>query len=827
MIALNVNAQVNWMESFVDLQRWNGDTAVFSVDSGLNLNDTIANQVVIWRYSSAADSATWRFSVAYDFMPSSSNHASFVLMSSTPDFWGDMDGYFVRVGGGSQRTISLIRRSGSSNSILFETTAQFLAKPNASVDVEIFRSSTGQWNMRVDTTSAGQWLNVGTLHDNTHTSSFFSGFACRYTVTRADKMSFGSIEVSGPSYSDAQPPIWENTKVFARDSVQLVFDRAVDAAAVNVYVDGTPCTVYHSKYLPEKISVSFPYKIPINQNVDLSVSGIESVIGVLMPNEVRQIIYRKAGSQDVVINELMVNPSPGLGYLPEHSYIELYNTSSLPVPLDDWQLQINQSHRRLPSYTLEPGAYVVLVREETLDDFPNHIPLLGISMAQNALTNSEGEVVLYTDNNVQIDGLRYQDSWYNHHSAVNGGWSLERKDAYASCSGEINWCASSSFQGGTPGQENASALRLDTLLNTSVSFLALPSDTVVGVHYDGSIVDDSSYWELDGVALDPVQISDRCIQMLLPFPIKAGNAHQLSNSGGVFDCVGGQLPDTTLTLVLPREPRTGDLIINELLPAPFERGVSFLELLNVCPDYLEINGLSVSQEFGVSSRRVMHQSRILSPGELLVVTPSVSKTVAMYPTHNSAVFAEHALPSMPNESGTIEVLSATGDRLDAVTYTSFMHSPFIRDSRGVSLERINPHRPSDEEANWTSASEKVGWGTPGAENSNTVKSELLGEFSLSPDVLRPNANGYDDVLHVHYNLKESGAIGTLSIFTASGQEVSAPYRYTLLQTNGVLSWDGRTNRSYIVAPGLYVAVLEVSTPSGKRLVFKDAFAVVH
>ena len=827
LVCFSLGAQVQWSEGFADLSHWNGDLDVFTADSGLHLTDSVANEVSLWRYSSAVDSATWRFSMSFEFMPSASNHASFHLMSSTPHFWGSFDGYFVRVGGGSQRTVALIRRTGNSNSILMETNPQFLARSPVFVSVEVHRSLAGQWNMRIDTTGTGVWINVGTVHDNTHNTSVFAGISCRYTVTRSDKMMFGPIQVSGPADADLVPPNWMRTMLYGADSARLVFDRSIDVTSAEVYLDGLPCSMRYDPENPLQLVVIFPAELTVNRIYELVVRDVYSVTGISMGEVRRSVIHRRVSPHDVVINEIMVNPTPSLGFLPEHSYIELYNASPLPVPLGGWQLQVNQSHRRLPDFDLEPGAYVVLVREEAMDAFSPHIDALGISMAQNALTNSGGSVLLYDDGNQLIDAIHYESNWHDISVAENGGWSLERIDAYVPCVGEINWRTATHFKGGTPGAQNSVAAVLDSVMHTHIHYISLPNDSILDIYFTSTVYVDDDVWTLDGVLLDSKQVFDDRLRFELPFNLKAGGAYRLDYKQGVYGCTGVPVTDTTISVVYPRFPQEGDLIINELLPAPFSDGVSFVELLNVSSDYIELNGLSLSNINGAAMMRIINESRILPPSGLLVVTPSLLETITAYPTHNRIAMHEYALPSMPNAAGTVEVWSGQGEMLDAITYHEVMHSPFLRDVRGVSLERINPRRPSDEASNWTSAAERVGWATPGVENSNVAHTSPVETFSISPDVLRPNANGFDDLLTVNYHLNEAGAVGSMYIYTASGHLIAKPYEHVLLENKGVLSWDGRTEIVTTAASGLYVVVLEVVTPSGKRLLFKDAFAMAY
>ena len=64
-----------------------------------------------------------------------------------------------------------------------------------------------------------------------------------------------------------------------------------------------------------------------------------------------------------------------------------------------------------------------------------------------------------------------------------------------------------------------------------------------------------------------------------------------------------------------------------------------------------------------------------------------------------------------------------------------MHSVFIKDEEGVSLERIT-NSASDGSQNWKSASASVGFATPGYINSNTIDPEFVGEpLTVDPESL--------------------------------------------------------------------------------------------
>jgi hypothetical protein len=75
------------------------------------------------------------------------------------------------------------------------------------------------------------------------------------------------------------------------------------------------------------------------------------------------------------------------------------------------------------------------------------------------------------------------------------------------------------------------------------------------------------------------------------------------------------------------------------------------------------------------------------------------------------------LPSFPDDQGSVLLLDAQGKELDMFSYKDDYHFPLLSNREGVSLERIDPASPSQNPANWHSASTDAGYGTPGYVNS--------------------------------------------------------------------------------------------------------------
>jgi hypothetical protein len=152
---------------------------------------------------------------------------------------------------------------------------------------------------------------------------------------------------------------------------------------------------------------------------------------------------------------------------------------------------------------------------------------------------------------------------------------------------------------------------------------------------------------------------------------------------------------------------------------------------------------------------------------------------------------ESALPTYNNGSGTVVFLGQTGDTLDLFNYDDALQFALLKSVDGVSLERVDPNRPTSDNSNWHSAAEDVGYATPGYQNSQYAPTPSAnGSISIEPAIFSPDNDGYQDLLTIAYQFDEPGFVGTMKVFDIAGREVRTLMNNELLGTSGAVSWDG-------------------------------------
>ena len=288
--------------------------------------------------------------------------------------------------------------------------------------------------------------------------------------------------------------------------------------------------------------------------------------------------------------------------------------------------------------------------------------------------------------------------------------------------------------------------------------------------------------------------------------------------------LSNNLHDTLINLVVPDTARKGDLLINELLFDPLTGCEDFVEIYNTTNSSFDLNQFLIGDyDNGVGNLKLIDQHFIIGPKEYAVFTEDTTVVINDYPSNNNEAFIQTDLPSFPNDSATVYILSPDSNIIDGFSYNDDMHFELINDPEGVSLEKIDPYGESSNVMLWHSASENSGWGTPGKMNSQNYNTEMRSSvFEVQTKVFSPDNDGVEDIALFNYNLSSPGFVGSVHIYDNLGRLIKQVLNNEFLGNSGILSWDGTNELGQKAAVGIYMVYFEYFNSSGDVFSQKSA-----
>lgn len=542
----------------------------------------------------------------------------------------------------------------------------------------------------------------------------------------------------------------------------------------------------------------------------MSVVCIALLWQVIMPNDTAV-----TGIYDVVVHELMIKPAPAIG-LPPFEYVELRNRSSHAVQLQRWTLAVNKREITLPPYLLQPDSLVLLCAPAAHFAVPNVLPADRFP----PLPDDSGLVVLYNDRREVRHAVAYTDAWYGLPTSARAGRSLEMCDPLQPCSGKINWTASPSPAGGTPGTYNAAARTLTTDTRPDLYFIEMPDSLHLLLHFSKTL--DSAKAALTAgyqVSTSPVA----AVTVLSPlFNIVSLRLASAVDTGtvtlqGITDCDGKESGlKNSLSFARPLPPVPGDVVINELLFDPPAGVPEFIELHNRSAHAVSLRNVFLCARKADGQRgpakRIAAGGRLLLPGQWLAVTTAADRLCGYYRCTSPENVQEVAsLPSMPAEDGALQLL-ADSMVLDEVSYASAFHFPLISQPKGVALER----RDSAHTVRWISAAASAGYATPGYANSFPWPDMAdNARVKVEPAVFCPDDAAPANRATLHWDLPGAGWVGNVTVFDATGHPVCRPARNMTMGNKGNLYWDGFGENKVLLPPGIYIFLIEIFDLKGR------------
>jgi hypothetical protein len=541
---------------------------------------------------------------------------------------------------------------------------------------------------------------------------------------------------------------------------------------------------------------------------------------VLLPNSASFGIGAAPQPFDVVITEIFADPDPSMG-LPLYEYIELFNKSTKIIDLSGLKVADPLATSGFLSGKLLPNEYIIVCSSTAVSQYapfgravgPTSFPSLNNSSDEIKIINNSGEI---------IHQVNYVDTWYQDDVKKDGGWSLEMIDANNPCGEENNWIASTKWFGGTPGTQNtAFGSNPDNTSPTIINAVAL-NDSTIQVTFDETLFLGTITVNNGITIASIVAVNGKTYTLNLSNKLSFQTTYTVTASG-ISDCVGNT-GNSSFSFSLPEQGLASDVVINEVLFNPYTGGSDFVEIYNYSSKYINLQNWELANfdNDSISNRKVItSQPYVLMPNQFLVLTKDVANIKQEY------IFAKQdrmlqmsTLPAYNNASGHVYLVNNLNQAVDNFKYDEKMHFALLNDVKGVSLERIDYNRPSNDKTNWHSAAEDVGFATPGYENSQFQKVEITDGISISPETFTPDNDGVDDVLNISYQFAEAGYVANILIYDAKGRLIKNLLLNELLGTKGTFSWDGINENNEKAAIGIYIIYFEAFKLNGETKKFK-------
>ena len=286
-----------------------------------------------------------------------------------------------------------------------------------------------------------------------------------------------------------------------------------------------------------------------------------------------------------------------------------------------------------------------------------------------------------------------------------------------------------------------------------------------------------------------------------------------------------ETPDNNETPIEASSVQPGEIILNELLPAPFAEGSEYIELYNRSQQTLSLTGLALATRKADGSISTLYPlstiTTPLEPGGYALLSKLLSGVEAFYLISSPQALHEVKLPVLANNGATVVLLRLTDlTVIDEVSYSPKWHDSAIKDPKGVALERLDPDKPTQDATNWHSAAESAGYGTPGYRNSQ----QLL-PSSTQNGFERPYWSDSERSYLLRYQLADAGYRCRIWVFDTMGRRIAEIANLSTLATEGTFRWDGLGYDGSRPKPGIYIFYAELFLPNGTTHTQREVFLI--
>jgi len=814
---------------------WTYNSANFEVLNS-RLHTTNSNGgAVQYGISSPVNASTFShfyFDIEMGVNPSSANYVDVYLMADT---FAEVakNGYFIRFGN-TKDEISLYKNTNGTLTEIISGADGELNKTSNYYTIKIVKNANWEWELSYAIFGSQSFSIQGKAIDSTWKTAKYSGIKIvQNGTTVIGKHYIDNIWFGNPK-PDITAPKMRAAQFIFPDKVHIQFNESIGTFNASQFLlngSTAPISAIRNATTPSQIELQFASAINTNTLYFIQNSGTADLAGNTAT--VHQVSFfstylQKAEIGDIIFTEIMANPTPTVGILPEAEYVEIKNTSSKFIDLKGIIFADASSRIALPDSVLPPYSYAVLTRNSNTGlQAPKR---LWIGCSSFPSLNNDADFISLSDSaGRSIHALYYSENWHKDGLKKAGGWSLELIDTTVYCIGDGNW-SSNTNTGGSPGEVNTTATSIPALPEFEVLRVYPVAPNTLRVYCNApadSMQLRTSYFTVEPSSIAITRINNFNLQsfsfdLLLSKSLTTNTAYTLKIDS-IVACYGALKTGIQFQVGIGyRSIPAAALLINEILFDPKGDGSDYVEIYNQSDSILDLGSTWIVNfdEQGLPDKayQIAPEGHTLFPGELVAITENPEQLIQQYKSHRKASLLKiNTLPTYPNDKGHCGLLNNLGTVIDRFSYDDNMHSPVVDDKDGISLEKIIPEALSSQRDKWTSAAESAGFGTPGLANSQQSTPSSNGMFSMELNWFTPDNDGKNDYLSINYSLQEAGYFISMRVFTESGLLMAQPFSNYYAEQEGTLIWQGDDVEGMPLSPGNYAIFIEAFHANGKRI----------
>ncbi|MBO4488633.1 MAG: lamin tail domain-containing protein [Bacteroidales bacterium] len=538
-------------------------------------------------------------------------------------------------------------------------------------------------------------------------------------------------------------------------------------------------------------------------------------------------LWGQLARYDVVVSEIMADPTPAIG-LPEAEYVELHNRTDSACLLVGCTLKVGNTVKALPAISLEGGGYALVIADKYREQFSG----MGIdiyTLSSLSITDGGQRLTLYDNAGAVLHSVAFRKQWHRDAVKQDGGWSLEMIDDTQPWLEEEGWASSVDLSGGTPGRANSHMPLPPDLDPPELMRATMPDSQTLRLWFSEPI---SPKQELttDIFKVSPAMVITgvqevppmfQALDLRMAATPHSGQIYHIEICGTLRDCSLNNLASGTgIDWGVSHPPEANDLVINEILTHPFDgTDADFVELYNRSTHIIDLKEVKIGSGGDTLPDKAVvavSSGMLMMPGSYAVLCKNRKMTSQQYhcPTPHALVQCD-SLPAYANATGVVFVTDYGLQTVDRLAYREEMHYGKLLTTEGVSLERLDFDWPTQDDGNWHSAAESVGFATPGYANSQRSTDMEDSELSVQPEVFSPDNDGFDDFTFIRLQLPEPESRVSIQIFDLAGTVVRHVANNALCGTEAQYRWDGEDDRQRQVPSGLYVVDVRWWSPERK------------